>query len=88
MEGAVTRDRALEDIGDGLAVLAAIGAFLAAWAYCAVQYGFLLGFGFGWLPATILAGIIAALTRWLWPLAAIAGILLAVLALGALLGWA
>lgn len=84
----MTGDRALEDIGDGLAVLAAIGAFLAAWAYCAVQYGLLLGFGFGWLPAAILAGIIAAFTRWLWPLAAIAVVLFALLALGALVGLA
>ncbi|NPT44855.1 hypothetical protein GNZ12_26765 [Paraburkholderia sp. 1N] len=37
---------------------------LTAWAYCSLRYGFLLGFGFGWVPAAIL-GFIA--TR-LWPL--------------------
>lgn len=37
---------------------------LTAWAYCSLRYGFLLGFGFGWVPAAIL-GLIA--TR-LWPL--------------------
>lgn len=31
--------------------------FCAAWMYCTAKYGFLFGFGFGWLPAGILAAI-------------------------------
>lgn len=39
--------------------------FLGAWLYCSITYGFLLGFGLGWLPSAILAWLA---TR-LWPLA-------------------
>lgn len=69
-------DRTLEEFGTGLGVLAGIVGFLGAWGYCWAEYGFLWGFGFGWVPA-ILAGLLAAvLVRWLWPLAALAGLLL------------
>lgn len=30
------------------------------------EYGFLLGFGLGWLPSAMLAGIVALAVRWLW----------------------
>ena len=33
--------------------------FLASWAYCTVTYGFLLGFGLGWLPSIFLAFLLA-----------------------------
>ena len=42
--------------------------FLGAWAYCAATYGFLFGFGLGWLPAIILAVIVGGLSGLLWPL--------------------
>jgi hypothetical protein len=31
--------------------LAAGATFLGAWACCTLTAGFLIGFGFGWLPA-------------------------------------
>ncbi len=42
--------------------------FLGAWGYCTVIYGFLLGFGLGWLPAAILGVIVGFLMMFLWPL--------------------
>jgi hypothetical protein len=54
-----------------IAALAAILVFIGGWLYCAGHYGFLFGFGFGWLPAGILAyialWILGALAP-LWPL--------------------
>jgi integral membrane sensor domain MASE1 len=85
---AVTDDGLLEDIGTSLAWLAAIGAFVVGWGYCTVRYGFLFGFGLGWLPAGLLAVIFAALARWLWPLAVIGGPLSVAAAISALVGWA
>ena len=41
-------------------------AFFGTWIYCWVAYGFLLGFGLGWLPALILAPIVG----FLWPVIA------------------
>lgn len=41
--------------------------FIGTWIYCMATYGFLLGFGLGWLPALILAYICGAL----WPLVAL-----------------
>lgn len=42
-----------------LFVMVVSGAtFLGAWIYCAMTAGFLFGFGLGWLPAGILAGIV------------------------------
>jgi hypothetical protein len=32
--------------------------FFGTWAYCAMQYGFLFGFGLGWLPALIVTFIV------------------------------
>ncbi len=46
--------------------------FVGAWTYCTGEYGFLLGFGLGWLPAGILATICATV----WPLVAIVGVLI------------
>ena len=37
--------------------------FFGIWIYCSLVYGF-LGFALGWIPATIVSGIIA----FLWPL--------------------
>jgi hypothetical protein len=41
---------------------------LAVLIYCAVAYGFLLGFGFGLIPALILALLVVVATIFLWPL--------------------
>ena len=46
------------------AVVTFVLIFLASWAYCTIQYGFLFGFGVGWLPSGILAFILC----WFWPL--------------------
>ena len=37
-----------------------------------VAYGFLLGFFLGWIPALILALLVAVASIFLWPLAAVA----------------
>ena len=39
---------------------------------CAVTYGFLLGFGLGWIPALVLALLVVVATIFLWPLAVVA----------------
>jgi hypothetical protein len=49
-----------------------LSTFLAIWIYCVVTYGFLLGFFVGWLPALILALVVAVAMIYLWPLAAAA----------------
>lgn len=42
--------------------------FLGTWIWCAANYGFLLGFGLGWLPSAILATIVAVVAAILWPI--------------------
>ena len=42
------------------AALAGPAIFIAVWIYCAVTYGFVLGFRLGWIPALILALLIGA----------------------------
>lgn len=62
------------DLDDALAVYLVIAwivgfvAFLASWAYCIFEYGFLLGAGIGWFPSMIVAYI----TGLAWPLVALA----------------
>jgi hypothetical protein len=54
------------DTGEELGRIAAVITFIISWIYCAATYGFLLGFGLGWL-ASALAGIIAYfLVMYLW----------------------
>ncbi|MFG1260321.1 hypothetical protein V5F79_23615 [Xanthobacter flavus] len=66
-------------VSEPLATLCFFVTFLSAWAYCTLTYGFLFGFGFGWVPAVILAAFVAAIMWLLWlPLA----ILLILLSLG------
>lgn len=74
-------DEVMERVGGCLGMLAASVTFLGAWGYCTSEYGFLFGFGLGWLPAAILAVIVGALTRFLWPLAALGLVVIAWLAL-------
>ena len=49
--------------------------FICAWIYCMATYGFLFGFGLGWLPAAILGVMVffgmAYLWRWVAGLLAI-----------------
>jgi hypothetical protein len=53
--------------------------FIVSWVYCISEYGFLLGFGLGWLPSMILAGILGVL----WPFVVIALIAVVVMVMRA-----
>jgi hypothetical protein len=71
------------NVGGGLlGVIVALASFVTAWAYCTLHYGFLFGFGLGWLPAGMLAAIAGAVSWLVSPLAA--GLLLGSLSLIAL----
>jgi hypothetical protein len=63
--------RAYTDFGWACAALAGPATLLAIWIYCAVTYGFLLGFFLGWIPALIFALLVAVAMIYLWPLAAV-----------------
>jgi hypothetical protein len=63
--------RTYTDLGWICAALTGPATLLAVWIYCAATYGFLLGFGLGWIPALILALVVAVATIFLWPLAAL-----------------
>ena len=56
--------------GGLLGIIAALVTFVTAWAYCTIHYGFLFGFGLGWLPAGMLAAIVGAVSWLVSPLAA------------------
>jgi hypothetical protein len=47
--------RFLAGVVGATVALASAAMFYGAWWYCAETYGFLWGFGFGWLPSIILA---------------------------------
>lgn len=66
---AISKAEKWEDFGRALVGLCAFATFGVAWWYCAETYGFLFGFGLGWLPAGILASLILAAERLLSPLA-------------------
>jgi len=77
-----TGDRVL-NVGDRLSgIIVALATFATAWAYCSIHYGFLFGFGLGWLPAGMLAAIVGAVWWLVSPLAV--GLLLGSLLLIAL----
>ncbi|MGN6355945.1 MAG: hypothetical protein ACTHLU_00495 [Novosphingobium sp.] len=73
MEIAANAETLAQRVGDllengipfALAYLSALATFGASWIYCMSEYGFLLGFGLGWLPSAILAGLVAFAVRWL-----------------------
>lgn len=69
--------RAYTNVGWACVALTAPATFLAAWIYCAVTWGFLLGLLLGWIPALILALVVTVATIYLWPL--IAAVLLYVI---------
>jgi hypothetical protein len=78
----LTRDRVL-NVGGGLSgIIVALATFATAWAYCSIHYGFLFGFGLGWLPASMLAAIVGAVWWLVSPIAV--GLLLGSLLLIAL----
>src|SRR5262249_57431643 len=59
------------NVGGGLlGIIVALATFVTAWAYCTIHYGFLFGFGLGWLPAGMLAAIAGAVSWLVSPLAA------------------
>ena len=64
--------RAYTNLGWIFAALTGPATFLAVWIYCAVTYGFLLGFGLGWIPALVLALLVVVATIFLWPLVVVA----------------
>ena len=47
-----------------LGIIVALTTFVTAWVYCTIHYGFLFGFGLGWLPAGMLAAIVGTVS-WL-----------------------
>lgn len=51
--------------------------FAGGWIYCIAEYGFLIGVGLGWLPASIAATIVS----FFWPLI-VAGLIWAYLKYG------
>jgi hypothetical protein len=62
----------------------AIVTFLAAWVYCSWAYGFLLGFGIGWLPSLILAAIVFFISAFAWRLFVGVAVLIVVIILWSL----
>lgn len=73
----MTDDSLYLRIGGALGVIPALATFIGGWWYCAATYGFLLGFGLGWLPSAILAAIVFFAIMILWGLiAACVGFLL------------
>lgn len=51
-----------------VAAFAAITTFFCCWIYCIVEYGFLWGFGLGWIPSVLCAGIAVVLVPIAYPL--------------------
>jgi hypothetical protein len=65
----LTRDGVLNVGGRLSGIIVALATFATAWAYCSIRYGFLFGFGLGWLPAAMLAAIVGAVWLVVSPLA-------------------
>lgn len=68
-------------VGHWLGIAAAVVGFFASWIFCASEYGYLLGFGLGWLPSSILAFLLYWATRFLWGLVAVLVLVAIVVAL-------
>jgi len=51
-----------------MAAYVAIPTFFCCWIYCIVEYGFLWGFGFGWMPSILCAGVAVILVPIAYPL--------------------
>ena len=54
-------------LGSFIGFLVAGATFLCSWWWCIANYGFLFGFGLGWLPAFIIAGALWIAAIFLWP---------------------
>jgi len=59
-------DRIFRAIGFWLAAIIAPVTFISSWVYCVSEYGYLFGFGLGWLPSAILAAIVYLIIRYTW----------------------
>lgn len=55
-------------LGSMFGILLGLASFVGSWWYCVYTYGYLLGFGLGWLPSAILATIVFLALRYLWAL--------------------
>lgn len=62
-----------QNIGLVLAVPVALGVFIWGWLYAISAFGLFVGVSLGWIPAAILALMIAAATVYLWGLVLILG---------------
>ena len=68
-------------VNDGIALWSAGITFVVSWIACTQEYGFLFGFGLGWIPSFMLAAVAGIAMRYLWPVLAVGCIALALLAL-------
>jgi len=50
----------------------AFATFFACWGFAVWKFGWLLGLLVGWLPAIVIAGVVAYVAGLLWPLLVIA----------------
>lgn len=64
------------EFGKALGSFAALATFVGCWIYCWSEYGFLLGFGLGWIPSFIASSLAYGITTYLWGPAAILGVAL------------
>jgi hypothetical protein len=53
-------------IGAGLGGLIGFATFVGLYIYCIAAYGFIFGFGLGWLPSEFVALILSQIVRFLW----------------------
>ena len=60
-------------LGKIIGALSGVVAFFGSYYYCIATYGYLLGFGLGWLPSLILGVIVMFFATLLWPIV-IAGV--------------
>ena len=72
------RGKFYPQISKGMAGIAGVITFIGAYIYCMSEYGFLLGFGLGWLPSALLAAIVYVVMLVVWPLVLIGAIYIAV----------
>lgn len=54
------------DLGEGFGVAAGFLTFIIAYIYCTASYGFLFGFGLGWLPSAVLAAVVGGVVVFIW----------------------
>ena len=69
-KGELSWDRVFNGGSWRLAIIVALTTLVTAWVYCTIHYGFLFGFGLGWLPAGMLAAIVGTVSWLVSPFAA------------------